>query len=169
MPTSAVAAAAAAFEETLEEFGFADPEAALGDPVELGRRAALLVAAQAAWREHLGPLLDTKQVQLLLGVRTRQAVNDLVKRRRLLGLPTKGRRLLLPAFQFTTAGRPYPVLPDILETFEGAVVSPWTVASWFNTPQPLLKKKTPAEWLQLGRDPGLLKEAARHSASRLGK
>lgn len=164
-----LAAAAAAFEETLESFGFADPEAALGDLRELGRRAARLVAAEAAWRKRLGPLLETQAVQQLLDVRTSQDVTELVEQRRLLALPTSDGRLLFPAFQFTPTGRPYPVLPAILETFAGAVVSLWTVASWFATPQPLLKKKTPADWLRLGRDDELVKEAARRSADRLAQ
>lgn len=164
-----LAAAAAAFEETLEELGFSEAEEELGDPAELGRRAALLVAADAFWRRHLGPLLDGKQVQRLLGVRTRQAVHDLVRRRRLLGLPAEKGRLAFPAFQFTAAGRPHAALPDILELFAGAVVSPYTVASWFVTPQPLLEGETPAHWLQLGRDPELAREAARRSAARLAQ
>ncbi|MBI4493771.1 MAG: hypothetical protein HY690_13345 [Chloroflexi bacterium] len=162
-----LATAATAFEATLQELGFSGVEGELGDPVALGRRAALLVAAEAAWRRHLGPLLDTRQVQELLGVRTRQAVNDLAKRRRLLALPTQKRRLRFPAFQFTGEGRPYPVLPAILDTFAGAVASPHTIASWFVTPQPLLEGETPARWLQQGRDPEAVKEAARRSAARL--
>ena len=164
-----LAAAAAAFEETLEGLGFADAEAELGDPVELGRRAALFVAANAVWQRHLGPLLDGTQVQQRLGVRTRQAVHDLVKRRRLLGLPTPSGRRLYPAFQFSAAGRPYAELSAILDQFAEAVTSPYTLASWFVTPQPLLDGETPARWLQLGRDPEQVKEAARRSAARLGQ
>ena len=44
----AAAVAAASFEETLEELGFGEVEVELGDPAELGRRAALLIAAEAA-------------------------------------------------------------------------------------------------------------------------
>jgi hypothetical protein len=168
MPGS-LAAAAAAFEETLADLGFGEAEAELGNPAELGRRAALLVAADAFWQHHLGPLLDGKQVQQLLGVRSRQAVHDLVRRRRLLGLPAEKGRLAFPAFQFTGAGRPHPALPDILEAFAEAVVSPYTVASWFVTPQPLLEGETPARWLQSGRDQELVREAARRAAARLAQ
>jgi hypothetical protein len=164
----AAAVAAASFEETLEELGFDEVEVELGDPAELGRRAALLIAAEAVWRRHLGPLLDGKQVQELLGGRTRQAVNDLLKRRRLLGLPIGKRRVVFPAFQFR-AGRPHPELAAILETFADADVGPYTVASWFMTPQPLLEHETPARWLQRGCDGEQVKEAARRSAARLGQ
>jgi hypothetical protein len=165
----ASAVAAAAFEETLEDLGFGEAdEPEFGDPGRLGRRAALLVAADAVWRRHLGPLLDGKQVQELLGVRTRQAISDLVKRHRLLGLPTQNRRTVFPAFQFV-AGRPHPALPAILSAFAEADVGPYTVASWFVTPQPLLEQETAAAWLRLGRDGERLKEAARRSAARLGQ
>ena len=75
------AEAAAAFQQTLERFGFATSKAALGDPVDLGRRAALLAVADRIWRRQIGPLLDGRDVQRLLKVGTRQAVSDLVKRR----------------------------------------------------------------------------------------
>lgn len=64
-----------------------------------------------------------------------------------------GGRLVYPAFQFTESGQPHPALPEILHMFEGAVASPYTIASWFRTPLPLLRGKTPAEWLQFGGDP----------------
>lgn len=85
MTKSFATVASASFESALRDLGL-DRERA-GDPMELGRRAALVVAAEMAWNEHLGPLLDAKQVERLLGVRTRQAVSDLRKRGWLLGLP----------------------------------------------------------------------------------
>ena len=57
------AEAAAAFQQTLERFGFATSKAALGDPVDLGRRAALLAVADRIWRRQIGPLLDGRDVQ----------------------------------------------------------------------------------------------------------
>src|SRR5207249_11947376 len=106
-------AAAAEFQRTLEDLGIQEP----ADPAELGRRAALLVAGEAAWHDQLGPLLDGKQAQELLGVGTRQAVHDLVRRRRLLGVRGRGRRLLFPAFQFGAAGRPFAALAAVLGLF----------------------------------------------------
>lgn len=164
-----LAEAAAAFEETLESLGISDSTSGLGDPAELGRRAALLVASEFAWRQHLGSLLDGQQVRCLLGVRTRQAVHDLVKRRRLLGLPSAEGRLVFPAIQFAPDGRPYAALPAILELFEHAAESPYTIGSWLASPQPILDGQTPAAWLRAGNDPHQVIEAARRAAARLGQ
>ncbi len=161
--------AAAAFRETLTDLGLSDEESGVGDPAELGRRAALLVASDLVWRRQIGPLLDGQQVRQLLGVRTRQAVHDLVKRGRLLGLPSRDGSTVFPAFQFSAEGRPLLALPAILATFSGTVESPYTIASWFVSPQPLLDGDTPAAWLRAGRDPEVAGEAARRAAARLAQ
>ena len=163
------AEAAAAFQQTLERFGFATSKAALGDPVDLGRRAALLAVADRIWRRQIGPLLDGRDVQRLLKVGTRQAVSDLVKRRRLLALPTPEGQLAYPAFQFTRLGRPDPSLPAILEIFSNAAVDAHTIASWFTTPQSLLAGRAPAQWLKERNEVARVIEAARRTAARLGR
>src|SRR6266851_9092211 len=99
--------AAAAFEETLLELGIDDSAPEIGDARKLGRRGALLAVAGVVWRRHLGPLLNTRQVAELLGVGSRQAVNDRVRRHRILALPTEERDLAYPAFQFNEKGEPY--------------------------------------------------------------
>jgi hypothetical protein len=163
--SQAIAAAAAAFEETLEELGLSELEREFEDPEELGRRAALLIAGRLIWDRHLGAMLDSRQVQELLGVRTRQAVNDLMKRGRLLGLPVKSRRWSFPSFQFSGTGRPYAILPDVLSAFEGVVTTPYTVASWFVSPHSLLEGQTPVAWLKSGGDADLVRQAAQRSAA----
>jgi hypothetical protein len=160
----ALAAAAETFEQTLEELGVSERE--LGDPEELGRRAALLATADALWSRRIGPMFRRDQVQELLGVSSRQAVSQLAKRGRLLAIPS-GEGLTFPAFQFSANGRPYDAMPAILAAFKEADLSPFTVASWFTTPQRLLGRVTPATWLRRGRDPERVVEAARRSAARL--
>ena len=49
----------------------------------------------------------------------------------------------------------------------GAVETPYTIASWFVTPEALLDGKTPAAWLRARRDPYRAVEAARRYAERL--
>lgn len=169
MARSFAAVASESFKEALQELGLDRSTEELGGPKELGRRAALTAAAEAAWTNHLGPLLDTKQVQELLGVRSRQAVSDLSSRRRLLALPHSGRRVVYPAFQFAASGRPLEALPSVLTEFvdRRAAASPWTIASWFVTPQSLLGGWTPARWLKARRDPEKVALAARRAASRM--
>ncbi len=170
MSRSFTAVASESFREALDELGLTRRTAELGDPRELGRRAALIAAAEAAWKEHLGPLLEAKQVRELLGVRTRQAVSDLRSRGRLLGLARQDGRIVYPAFQFGPAGRPFQELPEILGLLgERAGLDPWTVASWFVTPQVLLEGVTPAEWLRRKREPERVVRAARRTAARLSR
>jgi hypothetical protein len=163
-------AAAEAFRTTLEEFmgdeRDDDSEVVDESPAELGRRAALLASSNILWRKHLGPLLETADAQLLLRVRSRQAVSDLARRGRLLALPTRSGQKLYPAFQFDRSGRPYEAMRPVLAAFGDAVITPHTLASWFRTPQSLLGDETPVAWLGRGGDEETLVEAARRTARR---
>jgi hypothetical protein len=166
--SAALAAAARAFEETLEQLERQDWAPDLSDPAALGRRAALLAAAEGVWGRHLGPLFDAEQVKALLGVGSRQAVSDLAKRGRLLVLDAGGRKLY-PALQFGANGRPYTEIAAVLQAFEGVVATPHTIASWLASPQDLLEGETPAAWMRAGRAPEPLHEAARRAAARLAQ
>lgn len=167
----AMSAAAAAFDETLAELGFNEHDPEIGDPRSLGRRAALFAVAGTLWGRHLGPLLTTTQVAELLGVSTRQAVSDRVKRHRILALPAGERDLAYPAFQFSESGKrkPYPAMPPVLEVLSPAGLSPHTIASWFVTPQRDLDDATPVEWMAERRDVDRLLTAARRTAARTSR
>jgi len=98
--------------------------------------ARRVVGSAASWREHLGELLDVPAVMTLLGVGTHQAVDDLVTRARMLGLPRRAGSMVFPVFQFDpAAGRPYPMIPQILAVFGEADVDAYTVATWLATGQ----------------------------------
>jgi hypothetical protein len=144
--------ASQAFQQTLERLDF--PEGRLADPevqARLGRRAALLATSELTWDEHLGPLYEWSDVAEVLGtVGTRQGISDLAKRRRLLALPTKGGKLLYPAFQFSGA-RTIAGLHELLVELDRSGASPWTQASWFVTPQDELDGESPVAYL--GRHP----------------
>src|ERR687887_1218322 len=152
--------AAASFKATLRELGLSGEEPELGDAARLGQRAALVAAAGALWQRQLGPLLEMRQAQQLLGVRSRQAVHDLIQRCRLLALTTEDRRTLIPVFQFTEAGRPYEAVPPLLRIFAEAEATGWTTASWFTTPSPDLDGQTPIAWIKAGRDLESVADAA---------
>jgi hypothetical protein len=160
-------AAAKAFEEALKEFSLPEDAPELKNPEALGRRAALLAVAEASWGQVLGPLLDVEQAQILLNVKSRQAVSDLAKRGRLLALGGTGGRKLYPAFQFGPSGRPHPEVAKVLSIFDGVVETPYTIASWFVSPQDLLEGENPAAWLRSRRDPEMVFEAARRAADKL--
>ena len=167
---SAFGVAARAFEEALCELrlpGAAQTSATA--QAELGRRAALLAVADTLWQRHLGLMLEGAQVQKLLKIGTRQGVNDLVRRHRMLALPGPRGRALYPAFQFTKRGRPHPALPAVLGHFEAAGVKAHTIASWFTTPQAYLANQTPAARLAEAPEGLPVIESARRSAARLGQ
>jgi hypothetical protein len=163
---TALAEAAKTFEETLEELGITGKEREV-DPSALGRRGALLAASDVLWHKRLGPLYTSKQVRELTGRGSRQSVNELVKRGRLLALPQADGSLGFPAFQFVRNGTRLPALERILDTFSGVAQTPYTVASWFVTPEPLLEGRTPAAWLRARRSTEPALEAARRYAQRL--
>ena len=159
--------AAASFKATLRELGLSGDEPELGDAARLGQRAALVAAAGALWQRQLGPLLEMRQAQELLGVGSRQAVHDLIQRHRLLALQTEDHRTLIPLFQFSEAGRPYEPVPPILRIFAEAEATGWTVASWFTTPSADLEDQTPIAWIKAGRDQDTVLDAAHAAAAPL--
>jgi hypothetical protein len=165
---SPYAAALEAFRETLEHLDL--PAGELADPAvqeRLGRRAALLATSELSWSDHLGPLLEWGDVATLLGtVKTRQGVNDLAQRGRLLALPTKSGKRLYPAFQFS-GGRTLPGLAELLGTLGASGASPWTQASWFVTPQAELAGETPARHLTATGLDDRVRTAAHRVSARL--
>ena len=163
---TALAVAAKTFEQTLGELGITGKEREI-DPSALGRRAALLAASDVVWHKHLGPLYSSKQVRELMGRGTRQSVSELAKRGRLLALSDEEGHLTFPAFQFGRNGQRLPALEQILGIFDGAVETPYTIASWFVTPDRRLEGKTPAAWLRARRRPEPVLEAATRYAERL--
>lgn len=146
-----LASAAAIIEEVLEKY---DPK---------------YVAADAGWNGRLGPLLEIEEVQQRLGIESEQSIIDMVEQRQLIGLPTKSGRLLFPALQFTQAGPPHPLIRTILDIFASADISAYAIASWFMTPQEILRRKTPISLIQARHSSEQIKEAARRTASRLSQ
>lgn len=158
--------AAAAFRKTLEGLTEGREPLSKEEQERVGRRAARLAAAEATWEDFLGPLLAQDAVGDILGITSRQGVNDLCRRRRILGLPTKEGRLY-PAFQFKD-GRALPGLPAILGLLL-AEASEWSVASWLRTPQPEVEGRTPVEALTADTPSDLerVRVAAQRTAARL--
>ncbi len=168
-----VAQARESFGDTLERLGVSEDSGG-ASAEDLGRRAALLVAAGRVWDRHLGPMLGAVQVAGLLGVGTPQAVHDRVRRGGLLALRRGSRQVRFPAFQLvdrpgSTVKTALPGLPAILSAFQAAAVDPWTVASWFCTPTALLRDMSPARWLAEGGSSEVALVAAQRSASRLAQ
>ncbi len=105
-------------------------------------------------------------IAVLATVGTRQGVNDLARRRRLLALPTQGGKLLYPAFQFRGA-RSISGLHELLVELDGSGASPWTQASWFVTAQDELDGESPAAYLSRHSLDDRVLKAVRRAAARL--
>jgi hypothetical protein len=78
--------------------------------------------------------------------------------RALIRLTHPDRGVQLPAFQFTEAGTPWPVVRQVNERL-GAVADPWGVTCWWVDPHAGLDA-SPADLLGQGQDTLLLRAAA---------
>ncbi len=137
------------------------------DPELLGRQAAQVVASDLLWRRQLGGLLDLGEVRVRLGGVSRQAVHGRRLRRTLLAVPDPaGDGYRYPAFQFRGRAGLRNLAP-ILMAFDGAVETPWTVASWLTSPHEALDGRSPAECLADGHSAEEIADLARRSAERL--
>lgn len=155
--------ATSAFEAALAELvGDRSPEI---DPTEAGRRAALKAVAGTMWTDAVGPFYDTDGVSALLGGISKQAVNDRVRRHRLLALRTGSGRLVYPAAQFD-GERVVDGLGDVLGVLAPDDTEAWMVASWLTTPDPDLGDRTPVAALRAG-DVAPVVAAARQVAAAL--
>jgi DNA-binding transcriptional ArsR family regulator len=141
-------------------------ERALSVPV--ARRAALIAASSQAWEDELGPLLTSAQVRELLGDISRQRVDELLRRHRLIGLRDRSGRRQFPAFQFHD-GRPVEALIAAFWTVADAAVSEWTAASWCTASDEALASLSPVQWAREGGDPERLATVARQDAARLAQ
>ena len=115
------------------------------DPVDLGRRGALLAAADLVW------------------------ARQRTKRGTLLAVRGGDGQLRFPAFQFGPTGKPLPGLGAILAVLLPVVATPYTIASWFVTGAAELEGMTPASWLREGREPDRALVAAHRYAVRLAQ
>ncbi len=139
--------ASAAFESALIDLiGEQQPQL---DPAEAGRRAALKAVSGAMWADAVGPFYDTEGVMALLGGVSKQAVNDRVRRHRLLALRTGSGRLVYPAAQFDDE-HVVDGLGDVLDVLVPDNTEAWMVAAWLATPDPELDQRAPFEALRAG-------------------
>ena len=109
----------------------------LGRPEELGARVAEAIPAPSRLAEAVGPVYRQASLAAAWGC-SRQAVSDLIKRRRLLTVTTSDGHVVVPAFQLGPDLRPLGGMADILAVLSPEVVDDWTLASWLRQPQPRL-------------------------------
>lgn len=141
----------------------------LGSPEALARRMTATIPLPSPWDEALGPFYGTGQVRRLLGGITRQAVDDRVRRRRLLALRTADGRYVYPTFQFDRQGRVLSGLSQVLRAFSKDAVDGWTLAGWLRARQQQLSGSNVVDWLKRGGDEELVLRLAREASERFSR
>ncbi len=140
-----------------------DP-AHLGTPRDLARRMLAAVPATHPWDEQIGPFYDAAGLTAWLGI-SKQALNDRVRRSRMLAVTTADGRVVYPARQFD--GRQLVAgLADALAKFRDTQVDGWAIAAWLTTPAAALRGKTPFDWLHDGDDAQRVAGLAEETAAR---
>ena len=82
-------------------------------------------------------------------------------------MPTRDEEVAYPAFQFASDGTLHPAIARIIDILGVVVATPYTIASWLQSPRAQLDGETPIRWLQLGRDPERAIAEARITAAHL--
>jgi hypothetical protein len=129
----------------------------------MGRRADLERDDDEAWAALLGPAYSVEQVAILLGI-TRQAVS---RRHGLLRLEQRDGYPVYPMFQFDGAAI-LPGIEQVVLELADAVATPWTIASWLQSPNADLGGRRPHEELVRGNVTNVV-TAARQWAVALGR
>lgn len=147
--------------------GRVSPDLSAGD---LDRAVRALVAALPKGghtsAEVLGPFYDTAGLMAWWAV-SRQAVNQRVKDRKLIAVPTDDspRRILYPAWQFQPSGSLVPGVAQVLQTLAPARWDPITTAGWFMGPGDDLDGLSASQWLLAGRPVDAVVASARRDVT----
>ena len=123
-----------------------------GLPEILAARVAAVVPAPSVWATTIGPVYRQATLALACG-HSRQAISDLIKRRRLLALTTKDGHVVIPAFQLGEDLRPLNGIGEILQILTPDVVDEWTLASWLTARHDQLDGKSIIEHLAASGQP----------------
>jgi hypothetical protein len=124
----------------------------LGRPEALAARVAAVVPTPSRLAATIGPVYRQASLAAACG-HSRQAVSDLIKRRRVLALTTKDGHVVIPAFQLGDDLRPLNGIPEILQILTPDVIDEWTLASWLTAAHDQLGAKSVVEYLAAGNEP----------------
>ncbi|MDQ6752793.1 MAG: hypothetical protein M3017_05155 [Actinomycetota bacterium] len=115
--------------------------------------------------ELVGPFYGTASLERWLGI-SRQALDQRVRAKKMLGCMTPDRVRLYPVWQFTDKGTVIPGMDVILPVLASGVDAPWSWALWLvSETEEDLEGMSPAEWLAAGRDVLPVLTLARHDAA----
>jgi hypothetical protein len=123
----------------------------LGPPDVLADKIAAVVPESWAWTSTIGPVYRQASLATARG-HSRQAVADLIKKRRVLALTTSDGHVVIPAFQLDSNLQPIRGLPEVLRILTSDVVDDWMLASWLTAPHHSLGGHSVVEHLAAGGD-----------------
>jgi hypothetical protein len=124
------------------------------DPDTVGRQAALRAASGVTWNSLIGPFTNAAGAANALGGISRQAVNQRLTTKSLLGLRLAGQKrpsFVFPLWQFQSGVQER--LSDVLTAAgydRDLPVTGWTIASWLRTPDKRFEGLTPLDMLLRG-------------------
>jgi hypothetical protein len=138
----------------------------VSDVEQLVERMFKLIPAPHPYDGQVGPFYETAVLAEWLGV-SRQALNQRIATRSLLGCPTADGVRAYPVWQFQADGTTLPHLTAVLTELARGSGDPWVWATWLTARVPGEFGGRPAwQWLQAGKDPAPVLAAARGDAAR---
>jgi hypothetical protein len=130
---------------------------------EVAQRMASAVPAPSPVNDKIGPFYRTDQVVSLLGI-TRQAVNERLRKRTILGMQTRDGVWVYPVFQFENRGI-LGKLPEVLRSFDPRA-DRWAVAAWLVSKDVRLGGERPLDRVHSGVELDRVKFLARDASRR---
>ena len=138
--------------------------AALGSVDEVARAMLSQLPASHPFDEVIGPFYDVNGAANRLHV-SPETMQARAGSNELLACPTAEGDLVFPTFQFNSDGTALPGLGGVLTALAAGTEDRWHVAMWLNTPNELLKGKTPRELLDRGES-AVVQKVAEQTAER---
>lgn len=130
------------------------------DPDAVGRQAAVRAASGVTWDSLIGPFTNAAGAANALGGISRQAVNQRLTTKSLLGLRLAGQKrpsFVFPLWQFQPGLQER--LVDVLTAAgydRDLPITGWTIASWLRTPDERFDGLTPLDMLLRGDEDTVL-------------
>lgn len=150
--------------------GFSSVLGQAAPDLELVRRVARTAAAEQAWLQRLGEMLDSRSVETLLGV-SRQRVSVLARQHGIVAVAKADGGYRFPAWQFagTTAEQRRALARAHHSLVEIGRLSPWSALSWLVSAHVELAGTSPMEHVRAGGDVETLLSVASRDAARLSQ
>lgn len=137
-----------------------DTSVPLDDAVDRVMRAAPI---DHPYNDDIGPFFTPARAARELNV-SRQAISDRMRRGTLIVCETEEGDKVLPTFQFKNQASIAPLIKSA-RILAHAPVDGWAIATWLSVPQPDLGDLSVRQWVDRGKDTGLVDTLAKQTAA----